>query len=309
MATGTPQLVWLNGQYVPWAEATIHVSCDAVLFGSSVFEGLRGYVSPEEGQVYAFRLAEHLDRLWDSMKILRMRIPWSREELFAACTGIVARNGYREDVQMRPTVYFGEGPMGATDPDKIFTGAFITAGPKATTLEQGAGIACCVSAWRRLSDNVLPPRVKAGANYLQSRLVYVQAALDGYRNALILNDRDKVAEGPGSCFMLVKGGRVITPPVTAGILESITRDTIARFCRDDLGVPFEERELDRTEVYLADEAFFCGSAWEICPVASVDRYPIGDGAVGPITARLRALYHEVVRGRVPRYRHWLTPVY
>jgi len=309
MATPKAAFVWMNGQCVPWAEATVHVSCDAVCFGSSVFEGLRGYLDPETGQVYVFRLAEHMDRLWDSMKVLRMTLPWSKADIGAACTGLVAKNGFREDVQIRPTAYFGEGPLGAYQPDKIFTGAFILSSPKATTLKDANGIACCVSSWRRIADSVLPPRVKAGANYLQSRLVYVQAGIDGYRNAILLNDRGKVSEGPGACFMIVKNGTVITPPVTADILESITRSTIAQFCREELGVPFLEREVDRTEVYLADEALFCGSAWEICPVASVDRYPIGDGRVGPITERLRTLYQAVVRGQVAKYKHWLTPVY
>ena len=139
--------------------------------------------------------------------------------------------------------------------------------------------------------------------------MYVQAAVDGYKTAIILNDRGKVAEGPGACFMIVKNGTVITPPVTADILESITRSTIGELCRDELGVPFLERDVDRTEVYLAEEAFFCGSAWEITPVASVDRYPVGDGGIGPITGRLRMLYQNVVRGQMPKYRHWLTPVY
>ncbi len=133
--------------------------------------------------------------------------------------------------------------------------------------------------------------------------------MDGYRSALILNDRDKVAEGPGACFMMVRDGAVITPPVTAGILESITRTTVGQLCRTELGVDFIEREIDRTEVYIADEAFFCGSAWEICPITSVDRYPVGEGAIGPVTRRLRSLYQDVVRGKLPKYKHWLTPVY
>jgi branched-chain amino acid aminotransferase len=309
MATPKAAFAWMNGAYLPWSDATIHVGTDAVCYGASVFEGLRGYADPGGGQVYVFRLGEHLDRLWDSMKVLRMTLPWSKADLAAACTGVVAKNGFREDVQIRPTAYFGEGPLGAYQPDKIFTGAFILATPKATTLNDTAGIACSVSSWRRIADSVLPPRVKAGANYLQSRLVYVQAAVDGYRTAIILNDRGKVAEGPGACFMIVKNGTVITPPVTADILESITRITIAQFCREDLGIPFVERELDRTEVYLADEAFFCGSAWEITPVASVDRYPVGDGRIGPITERLRVLYQDAVRGTIAKYRPWLTPVY
>jgi branched-chain amino acid aminotransferase len=309
MVTPSAQFVWMNGEYLAWADATVHVSTDTVCRGANVFEGLRGYYSREERQVFVFRLGDHLDRLWLSMKVLRMTLAHTKTELGAACTGVVAKNGYREDVHIRPTVYFGEGSLNAYKPDEIFTGAFVLCNPRATTLSDPAGIACCVSAWRRITDNVLPPRVKAGANYLQSRLIAVQATLDGYKSAIILNDRDKVAEGPGACFMIMREGKLITPPVTAGILESITRVTVAEFCRADLGLEFVEREVDRTEIYVADEAFFCGSAWEICPITSVDRYPIGDGSIGPITERLRTLYQDVVRGRVPKYKHWLTPVY
>ncbi|MFB3818734.1 MAG: aminotransferase class IV, partial [Candidatus Methylomirabilales bacterium] len=268
-------VVWMDGEYVPWSEARVHVSTDTVLRGANVFEGLRGYASPDGRQVYVFRLREHLERLWLSMKVLRMSLRHSRAELAGACTGIVARNGFREDVHIRPTAYFGEGPLNAYRPEEIATGAFVLAHPRASALSDSAGIACCVSAWRRIGDNVLPPRVKAGGNYLQSRYAAVQAVVDGYKSAILLNDRDKVAEGPGACVLLVREGRVIAPPVTAGILESITRATIAEFCRSDLGLEFVEREVDRTELYVAEEAFFCGSAWEITPVTSVDRYPVG----------------------------------
>lgn len=302
-------VVWMDGEYVPWAQARVHVSTDTVFRGANVFEGMRGYASPDGRQVYVFRLPEHLERLWLSMKVLRMSLRHTRADLADACTGIVAKNGFRQDVQIRPTAYFGEGPLNAYKPEEIATGAFVLANPRATTLNDPAGIACCVSAWRRIGDNVLPPRVKAGGNYLQSRYVAVQAVVDGYKSAILLNDRDKVAEGPGACFLLVREGRVITPPVTAGILESITRATIAEFCRSDLGLEFVEREVDRTELYIADEAFFCGSAWEITPITSVDRYPVGGGSIGPITERLRRLYQDVVRGQVPKYKAWLTPVY
>jgi len=165
-----------------------------------------------------------------------------------------------------------------------------------------------MSAWRRLSDNV-PPRVKAGANYQQSRLVSVQARVDGYDNAIMLNDGGKVSEGPAACLMMVRDGRPITPPVTAGILESITRSTQAELLAAELTLPLLEREIDRTELYLADEAFSCGSACEVLPITSVDRYPVGDGSIGPLTRQIRKLYHDTVRGSAPKYEHWLTPVY
>lgn len=309
MATYPAQFIWLNGEYLPWPEATVHVSTDTVLRGANVFEGLRAYYNPEHNQVFIFRLEEHLDRLWKSMKIMRMTLPYSKTDLAAACTGLVARNGFREDLQVRVIAYFGEGPLFAYEPEKIFTGAFILATPRRSALNDERGIACCVSAWRRISDNVLPPRVKAGANYQQSRLVSVQAHVDGYDNAIMLNDQDKVSEGPGACLMIVRDARPITPPVTAGILESITRSSLAELFATELTLPLLEREIDRTELYLADEAFFCGSAYEVLPITSVDRYLVGDGSIGTVTRKIRRLYHDVVRGSVPKYKHWLTPVY
>lgn len=309
MADYPAQFIWMDGEYVPWPDAKVHVSTDTVLRGGNVFEGLRAYHSPDQNQMFIFRLEEHLDRLWKSMKIMRMTIPFSKADLAAACTGLVAKNSFREDLQVRVVSYFGGGPLYAFTPDKIFMGAFIIATPRRSTMTDERGIACCVSAWRRITDNVMPPRVKAGANYHQSRLVSVQAHVDGYDNAIMLNDQDKVSEGPGACLMIVRGNRPITPPVTAGILESITRSTLADLFAAELTLPLLEREIDRTEMYLADEAFFCGSAYEILPITSVDRYLLGDGSIGPVTRQIRRLYHDVVRGATPKYKHWLTPVY
>jgi len=309
MAKYPAQFIWMNGEYVPWPDARVHVSADTVLRGGNVFEGLRAYYSPDQNQMFIFRLEEHLERLWQSMKIMRMTLRHSKAELAAACTGLVAKNGSREDLQIRVVSYFGEGAQYAVAPDKIFMGAFIIATPRRSTMTDERGIACCVSSWRRITDNVMPPRVKAGANYHQSRLVSVQAQVDGYDNAIILNDRDKVSEGPGACLMMVRDGRPITPPVTAGILESITRASLAELFAAELRLPLLEREIDRTEMYLAEEAFFCGSAYEVLPITSVDRYPLGEEKIGPVTRQIRTLYHDVVRGSVPKYKHWLTPVY
>jgi branched-chain amino acid aminotransferase len=309
MANYPARFIWLNGEYVEWPEAKIHVSTDTVLRGGNVFEGLRAYASPGRQQMFIFRLEEHLDRLWDSMKVMRMTLPYSREELAAACTGIVARNDFHEDLQIRLTAYFGEGPLYAFEPDKIFTGAFILALPRQSLLDTPTGIVCCVSSWRRISDNVMPPRVKAGANYHQSRLVSVQAKLDGYDNAIMLNDQDKVSEGPGACLIIVRDGRPITPGVTSGILEGITRRTLGEIFAAEMNLTLIEREIDRTELYVADEAFYCGSAYEILPITSIDRYPIGDGRIGPVCRQIRTLYNDVVRGMMPKYKHWLTAVY
>jgi len=309
MANYPAQFIWMNGEYVAWPDAKIHVNTDTVLRGGNVFEGLRAYYNPDERQMFIFRLDEHLDRLWMSMKVLRMALPCSKSDLAAACTGLVAKNGFREDLQVRVVAYFGEGPIYAFEPGKIVTGAFIIATPRRSTLDDQRGFACCVSAWRRIADNVMPPRVKAGANYLQSRLVSSQAQVDGYDGAIILNDQDKVAEGPGACLMIVRDGRPITPPVTAGILESITRTTLTELFAAEMKLSLVERDVDRTELYIAEEAFFCGSAYEVTPITSVDRFPLSDGTIGPVTEQMRRLYRDVVRGRIPKYKHWLTPVY
>lgn len=309
MITKRAEYIWLDGEIVPWAEAKIHVATEAVLRGENVFEGVRAYWNDEEQELYIFRNAEHLRRLRQSAKIMRMTIPYSDEELTAAFIELLRRNQFRDNVHFRPVVYFGEGEMGAWEPDKIRTGVFVIALHSPHNPSIFSGIHSCVSTWRRNSDLAMPPRVKAGANYHNSRLATVEAKLNGFGTPIMLNERGKVSESPGSCFFMVRDGVPITPPVTADILESITRATLIQLFAEELGRPVEQREIDRTEVYLADEAFFCGSGHEIQPIISVDHYPLGDGQVGPLTRQIQQLYFDVVRGKVPRYRHWLTPVY
>jgi branched-chain amino acid aminotransferase len=166
-----------------------------------------------------------------------------------------------------------------------------------------------VASWRRISDDTVPPRLKAGANYQNSRLAQTEAKVNGYDTAIILNHRGTVAEGPGACLMMVRNGKLITPPVTAGILESITRATLMELAGRDLAVEVMEREVDRTELYVADEVFMCGSGLEVLPITSVDRIAIGDGTRGPLTKRIQDVYFAAARGELPAYRHWLTPVY
>ena len=309
MANHPAQFIWMNGQFLSWPDANVHVGTDVVLRGSNVFEGIRAYFDNGQDQMFIFRLEEHLDRLWKSMKVMRMTCPYSADELRDACLELVSKNEFREHVHLRPVVYFGDGPLFAYKVEEISLGAFILALPRPTALGTPKTISCCVSAWRRISDNVMPPRVKAGANYQQSRLVTVQAHVDGYDSAIILNEQGTVSEGPGSCLMIVRDGGVITPPVTAGILESITRETVAELLGSEMGVEVVERDIDRTELYIADELFYCGSGHEVLPITSVDRYLIGEGSVGPVCRELQGIYFDVVRGRIQKYNHWITPVY
>jgi branched-chain amino acid aminotransferase len=301
--------VWFDGSIVPWDDARVHVSTATVLRGANIFEGVRAYWNAAERELYIFRNAEHMARLWHSAKIMRMPMPWSPEELTQAEIATLRANGFEATVWFRLTLYVGEGGERTGSSEEARTGGFILSQLSPHTKGVTDGVDSCVSTWTRISDTSVPPRVKAGANYHNARFAWVEARLNGYSGSpLMLNERGKVSEGPGACFMMVRSGRLITPPITSNILESITRTTLLELARD-AGIPTEERDIDRTEVYIADEAFFCGSGAEITPVNSLDRYPIGTGRPGPITRRLQELYFSVAEGRVPRYRDWLTPVY
>lgn len=301
--------VWMDGRLVPWAQATVHVSAETVLRGANVFEGMRAYWRPDGQQLSIFRTADHLRRLRQSAKIMRMTIPYSDAELTAAFVELIQRNGFRDNVHFRPVVYFDHGESNAWQPEEIRTGVFVLAYSRPPSQGSIDGIHSCTSTWRRNSDVSSPSRIKAAGNYHNSRLAHVEARINGFGMPVMLNERGKVSEGPSSCLMLVRDGVVITPPASADILESITRDTLIRLFRDDLGVPVVERDVDRTELYIADELFFCGSGAEVLPVRSIDHYPVGDGEVGPLTRRIRTRYFEVAQGMVPEYRHWALPVF
>jgi branched-chain amino acid aminotransferase len=310
MDKGRIRYAWMNGQFVQWAEATVHIASSCVTEGSSVFEGIRAYWNASQEQLYLFKTQEHLQRLLQSARMMRMTPPYIATELEAACLEVVSKNDYHEDVHIRPAIYFGLGPtIFSYLPKDIETGAAITAVPRESRLGSGTGLHVCVSAWTRISDRNLPPRIKVSANYHNGRLAGVQAAIDGYDGAILLDDQGKVAEGPVACVFLVRNGVAVTPPITGGILESITRTTVIELLERELSVPVIEREVDRTELYIAQEVFFCGTAMEIAPILSVDRYPVGDGKIGDVTARLERLYERIVRGEEPTYSDTLLPVF
>ena len=305
---GTADYIWMNGKIVPWKEATIHVSAEALLRGANVFEGMRAYWNDEEQELYIFRNREHLRRLRQSMHIMRLTVPWSDDEFTAGFIELFRANKFTEGVHFRPVVYFGVGEAHAWEPKDIETGAFVLsyARPPAATLK---GIRSCVSTWRRNSDNASPSRVKSAANYHNARLAQVEAKMNGFGPPIMLNDHGEVSESPGACFMMVRDGRVLTPPVSADILEGITRESLIELYQNELGVEVVERDIDRTELYVADEAFFCGSGAEVQPIVEIDHYKIGDGKPGELTKKIQDLYFDIVKNKVPKYRHWLTTVY
>lgn len=297
--------LYLNGKILPYGEARIHVQSNAVKYGTSVFEGLRAYWNAQQGELYVFRLQEHIDRLYNSLRLMRMEHSLTREELASSILEVLRKNELREDVHIRQTAYLeADGAMDATGP----VGLAVDAVPRKLT--QKPGVTIGVSSWTRIADGSMPPRIKCSANYQNSRLATLEARANGYDTALMLNGRGKLSEAPGACCFLVRGGAPVTPPVTADILESITRATLLELFRKELGLNPVEREIDRTEVYLADEAFLCGSGWEITPILSVDKLLIGDGAQpGPVTRAIQGCYFAIARGEKPAYRSWLTPVW
>ncbi|GIX47566.1 MAG: branched chain amino acid aminotransferase [Candidatus Tectimicrobiota bacterium] len=298
--------VWLNGTLVPRAEATLPIGSAAAFYATNVFEGIRAYWNAADGELYCFRLDAHLRRLRESMKMMRFTIPYRDEELVAAIGDTLRGNEVRDDVHLHLVAYVLGSGLEATAP----TGVYINARRRGRMTPPGTGLRCCVSSWTRTSDNAIPIRLKCGANYQNARLALLQAKADGYDAPLFLNRFGKVAEGTGATFFMVRRGQLITPPVTSDVLESITRDTlISEICPRLLGLEVIERDIDRTELYVAEEAFFCGSGYEITPITSIDRLPVGSGEVGPLTRRITEAYMNLVRGIDRRYPEWRTPTY
>ncbi len=296
MTTAAPEYAWQNGRLVPWDQCVLHARSQGAFWGANVFEGIRAYWNAEEEQLHAFRVGDHLDRLGRSMKSLHMEIGFSSDELAAACVELIRANGFRSDLHVCVVAYFDEAPNFDPLCHTTDTGVHITATPMPRSAGHDRGVAASISSWRRISDDSMPPRIKAGANYHNSRLAQHEAVRNGYDTTLLLNQRGHVSEAPGSCVVMVRDGELITPPGTSGVLEGITVATTAVLAAE-MGVSLHRREIDRTELYVADEVFLCGTMSELLPVTSVDRLPVGAGTPGPLTLRLQRAYDDLVRGR------------
>lgn len=300
--------IWLNGEIVNVESAKINVLSPTSQFGVNVFEGIRCYWNKDENQLYAFRLQEHFDRLKSSQKLLYMEDSFTIEEFKKAFIDVIKANEYKEDIAVRQTLFIdGFGSWSSRGPVNMFVAPI----PKAKTNPEynKRGLHCCVSSWQRINDNAISPRIKCGANYINSRMAQLEALKNGYDTTIFLNNHGTVSEGPGSCLFIVRDGKLITPLITDSVLESITRDTIIKIAKELLKIEVVERAVDRTELYMCDEAFLCGSAMEITPIFSVDRYDIGEGQQGEITAKIHQLYLDIVLGKVEEYKKWLTPIY
>jgi len=302
-----PRNTWMNGRVVPWEQSQLHVSSDAVLRGASVFEGIRAYRAASSDELLIFRAGDHMKRLFGtSMRVLRLEIPYSPDQLVEGMRELLRANQLREDAHLRVVAYFDEVEYGK-DLEGT-TGSYILAYPRPRNPKLDSGVRCMLSPWRRLSENAMSPRVKASANYLNSRVSTVDAKLKGFDFPILLNEEGKVSEGPGQNVFLVRDGVLITPRKTDAILEGVTRDTILRLATQ-LELRVEERAVDPTELYVGEELFFAGTHAEVMPISEVDHYRVGDGRPGPVTRRLQSAYDDVVRGRAQAPADWHTPVY
>jgi branched-chain amino acid aminotransferase len=300
------EFAYLNGQIVPWTSAKVHVFAPVVKYGIGVFEGIRGYWNEGAQQLYLFRVAEHLDRYAFSQKAMRFDQGPSREELAEALAHLCRANGVRANVHIRMMAFIdGSGDMGATGP----VGTAITVLPRDTTQQSTEGASAQISSWMRMPDNVMPARIKCNANYHNARLAIMQAQRDGYDTALLLNSRGKLAEAPAMCVFMVRQGQLVTPSGTNDILESITRQTVIKLAHEYLGLETVERDVDRTELLLAQEVFYCGTGSEIMPVTSIDRAVVGNGQPGTITQQLIAIYRAIVTGKDDAHASWRTAVF
>ena len=304
----TPKFIWRNGDLVLWAEATIHVNSVGHASVSGVFEGIKAYQTTDGGALNLFRAREHMARFVESAKISWMPIDHDADQLVQACVDLLRGNGAAKDTYLRPWCFARGTVRQMMVPADQPTEVAIDSWAFESTLGQDRGCRAIVSSWRRGDDNQAPARVKAFSNYHNGRLALLEARRLGADTAIMLGPNGKIAEGPASCLAMIRHGRMITPPVTESILESVTRDTMIQLARQSLALEVVERPIDRTELYIADEVFFMGTAWEILPVLEIDGHQIGPGVMGEVANRLDHVYTATVRGDVAAPDGWLMAI-
>jgi len=296
--------VWKNGRVIPWNEAQVHLASHVIHYGSSIFEGFRAYRNPRGTAV--FRLQDHTRRLYNSAKIYRMEIPYSQDELDQAIIQIIQANGFQE-CYVRPIVYRGYGSLGVDPfPNPVECAVLVWEWGKYLGEDsQEKGVDVKVSTWHRMAPNTLPAMAKAGANYMNSQLIKMEAKLEGYAEGIAMNARGEISEGSGENLFLVQDGCLWTPPLSTSILPGITRDSVLRLARE-LGITVREEVIPREMLYIADEVFFTGSAVEVTPVRTIDKIVIGNGGRGPVTRRLQSAFFEYIEGERADDYGWLT---
>lgn len=310
MAWQKPKNAFFKGQIVPFEQATVSIMNNTFNYGTGVFGGIRAYWNEGDSQLYVFRPLDHFKRFLNSAKLLRFEYDYTSEQLTDVALELLRLEGYQQNVYLRPLAFIdaeyvgvrlrGEGLGYAV---AMFTTPFGSYVPN----EEGTHVT--FSSWRRVDDNAIPARGKIIGAYVNSALIKTDAESAGFDEAIVLNEDGHISEGSAENFFLVRDGVVYTPPIHANLLEGITRRTVIQLMRDDLGLQVVERNIDRTELYIADEAFFCGTGVQIAAITRVDHRKIGDGKISSIVTELRDLYFDVVSGKVDKYKHWNHPVY
>ncbi len=303
-----PHFAYFQGEIVPYAEAKIGLLTHAFNYGTAAFGGVRGYWNDEQHQLYVFRPLDHFERLLNSAKLLCADHSFTKEQLRDIALELLREEGLREDCYLRPLLYKADEIIGVKLHDLTDEFAMVAV-PFRKYVERDDQAHVTFSSWRRIDDNAIPARGKITGAYVSTAFVKTDALRAGFDEALVLNEAGHLAEGSAENAFMVRSGRLITPPITENILEGITRRTVIKLAREELGLEVLERPIDRTEVYLADEFFLVGTAAQITAVTKVDFRRIGSGQMGPVTSKLRGLYDDLVRGKLPAYSAWTEPVY
>jgi branched-chain amino acid aminotransferase len=301
------RFAFFEGKIVPFEEARISIATHALNYGTAVFGGIRAYWNEEQGRLFIFRPYDHYRRLLQSARMMCMEVPYDEQALTQITIDLIRADDWKQDIYIRPLIYKADMGIGVRlhnlrDALSIFCLPF----DRYVANDTGAHVT--FSSWRRIDDNVIPARGKVSGAYANSALIKTDAARAGFDEALVLDQNGHISEGTAMNVFMVRDGVLITPPITENILEGITRRSVIELARAELGLTVVERSIDRTEVYICDEFFMTGTAAQIVAVTRVDHRPVGNGSMGPITAKLRALFEDVVRGRNPKYAHWLVPV-
>jgi len=301
-------MAFFRGQFVPLEQANINIMTHAFNYGTAVFEGVRGNYNAEQDQLYLFKVKEHVQRIRQSAKIMRMGLRFDDGEAAEIIQQVVEQSGFREDVYVRPMIYMSSEVVGVRM-HNLEWDFLVYVTPFGAYLDPDQGARCATSSWRRVDDTEIPARAKVNGLYVNNAMAKSEAQLNGFDEAIMLNQDGHVSEGSGENIVMVRHGRLVTPPASDNILEGITLETALELAAKEMGLTVERRSIDRSELYIADEIFMTGTAAHLTPVVEVDRVPVGDGRPGPISKRLQALYFATITGRQPGYASWLTPVY
>ena len=301
-------LAFFRGKIVPVAEAKVSVMTHALHYGTAVFEGMRGNWNEDQGKMFIFRMREHYERLKQGCSIMMLDIPYTVDELCDMTIELIRRSRYKEDVYIRPLAYKSQEMVANLKLHELASDFTLMMVPFGAYIDTEGAIRCTTSSWRRMDDTIIPPRVKISGHYVNSILAKTEAVLGGFDEAIMLNQDGSVSEGSGENLFLITQGILYTPLVADNNLTGITRDSAIQLAQSELGLEVVERTIRRSELYLADEVFLTGTAAHITPVGHLDSRPIGDGDVGPITARVKELYLGCIRGDNPDYAHWCSAV-